>query len=560
MKSKANPSKDNSSSSSCGASIAGISLPKWLLLSLALRIFLIAYGHIQDSLSSVRYTDVDYDVFMDAARFVAGDNRNLDLDIQAKKEESIELLTDAASPPSSFSSSPSSSSASPYRRLTYRYTPLLSWILVPGVLLQRTGDHMAEGVMGSYIALQEGREGGGKESEFEFGLIEWGGVSYPYEWALAKSLSVIGLAWGKMLFALCDLVVGWLIFKILECKKVNGKMCLAMSLCWLLNPLSFLVSTRGNAESLLASLVLATLYLVLQKRLILCAVFFGLAIHMKFFPVIYSLGLFLFLDENFEPASSSSSSSSSPHSSASTSSKTSVSSPPLSFTCSRFFNRNRLMCVLVSALTLGVLTGIMYWLYGYEFLYETYVYHIIRKDNRHNFSVYFYLLYLEFESTGMARFVSLACFIPQVVLLVILSVCFYRDIIFCCFTQTAVFVMFNKVCTSQYFNWYMCLLPLILPYQLCKNTSKLDKNGNASKLDFGLSFKRITAIAGCILFWFAGQGIWLAPAYFLEFEGRNVFMPLWASGLAFFVINCLCLCLIITNHSLRPTFVGGKML
>lgn len=41
-----------------------------LLLSAILHVGLIAYGSYQDARSAVKYTDVDYAVFSDAARFV----------------------------------------------------------------------------------------------------------------------------------------------------------------------------------------------------------------------------------------------------------------------------------------------------------------------------------------------------------------------------------------------------------------------------------------------------------------------------------------------------------
>jgi hypothetical protein len=48
-----------------------------------------------------------------------------------------------------------------------------------------------------------------------------------------------------------------------------------------------------------------------------------------------------------------------------------------------------------------------------QFVYETYLYHLVRKDNRHNFSVYFYHLYLRFELPA-AGATSLLAFVPQV--------------------------------------------------------------------------------------------------------------------------------------------------
>lgn len=75
--------------------------------------------------------------------------------------------------------------------------------------------------------------------------------------------------------------------------------------------------------------------------------------------------------------------------------------------------------------------------------------------------------------------------------------------------QTIAFVAFNKVCTSQYFLWFLWLLPLVWP------------SLKVGKIETGLA----------LVAWVGGQALWLSQAYQLEFEAKQVFARVWASGL-----------------------------
>lgn len=100
--------------------------------------------------------------------------------------------------------------------------------------------------------------------------------------------------------------------------------------------------------------------------------------------------------------------------------------------------------------------------WGYPFLYESYLYHVHRLDHRHNFSPYFYLIYLTYPThydttaplpvwQSLLRS-PLTSFVPQMVLSLGAGLLFGRrrkDLAFTWFIQTFTFVILNKVCTSQ---------------------------------------------------------------------------------------------------------------
>jgi phosphatidylinositol glycan class M len=141
---------------------------------------------------------------------------------------------------------------------------------------------------------------------------------------------------------------------------------------------------------------------------VLGGIFYGFSVHFKIYPIIYSVPFYLFIDANIDLIKK---------------------GQKFKAITTNFFTKNRLIFAFVSAITFFSLTGLFYYIYGYEFLYETYLYHLIRKDNRHNFSVYWSLIYYTYDSPS-TLFTSLLAFIPQWTLVTLTGAYFYYDLYF----------------------------------------------------------------------------------------------------------------------------------
>ncbi|KAI4835634.1 GPI mannosyltransferase 1 [Plasmodium brasilianum] len=204
------------------------------ILGILIRLVIYYYGLWQDNNLDVKFTDIDYYVFSDAARYVLNNK-------------------------------------SPYNRYTYRYTPLLAYLMLPNIFIH-----------------------------FSF---------------------------GKILFSSIDLLVSIIIIKIIKIKYPECKNYIFYVYLWILNPLVIIISLRGNSDSIPCLFVLLTILCIYQKKICLSAIFYG---------------------------------------------------------------------------------------YGRKFLYESFIYHLVRRDHRHNFSLFFYIMYLSIEKSS--KIIPLIIFVPQVIL------------------------------------------------------------------------------------------------------------------------------------------------
>ncbi|RAO65172.1 uncharacterized protein BHQ10_001184 [Talaromyces amestolkiae] len=340
---------------------------------------------------------------------------------------------------------------SPYLRDTYRYTPLLAWFLIP--------------------------------------------TTWEPNW--------LWFSFGKVLFAIADLVTGWLLLLVLrtEFPGMSEKARL---------------STRGSSEGLLGVMVIALLWAVLNRHIVFASVLLGLGVHFKIYPFIYAPSIIWFLSATNTPSTS------------------------LVKRLLNFITFERVKVTVISLLIFIGLNVWMYSLYGHSFLQHTYFHHVTRIDHRHNFSPYNTLLYLsaatddiDAASRGI-KFESVA-FLPQLFLsaFAIPLALAKKSLPGAMLAQTFAFVTFNKVCTSQYFLWYLVFLPLYLP-----------SSSFMSNPILGI---------GALIMWILSQAFWLHQGFQLEFMGLSTFLPgLWLASLGFFIVNCWILGIIVSDVGKWP--------
>ena len=245
---------------------------------------------------------------------------------------------------------------SPYERETYRYTPLLAILMIPNIKI-------------------------------------W----YPI---------------GKFLLSTIDVGVGYLIEKLLRAQEKQLKEDRTFneilkaendeayynyaSLFYLYNPLTIVICTRGSADCIITFLVLLSLIYLEKKKYYLSALIYGFAVHFKIYPIIYAPSLFLYLlykefiqnkngPKELEPI---------PffqriyHKIKST----------IIMVFSNLFTKTALFFVIISSGVFFFFLALFYKLIGYKFLYEYLLYHLIRKDHRHNYSIFYYTIYLTYDN------------------------------------------------------------------------------------------------------------------------------------------------------------------
>ena len=410
------------------ARIARLSAPaKVLCIATAVRLSLLVYGLLQDTYSPVKYTDIDYQVFTDAARYVA-------------------------------------TGSSPYERETYRYTPLLAWILIP---------------------------------------TSWGGW-----WIL----------WGKALFAASDLIAGVMIAKALHVQGLEPERAWKYASIWLLNPMVATISTRGSSEGLLGAIIATLIYCVVKEWTATTAMVLGVAVHFKIYPFIYGVPILWSL---------------------SMPGRVQDNEQSVFRSVFEFPNRSRMLFLCVSLTTFAVLNGLFFVIYGTAFLQHTYFHHLSRVDHRHNFSPYNTILHLSSFATSTSPgsktpLAASLAFAPQLLLsTVMIPLALTKGakmVPAIMFAQTLAFTTLNKVVTSQYFLWYLVVLPFHLP------SSSLLERPNKSFVVLGL--------------WVGSQVWYLYQAYNVEFLGKSRFAGisgLWGASLGFLAVNLWILGIVVRD-------------
>lgn len=500
-------------------------------VGVALRVALLCYGLVHDQLFRVRFTDVDYLVITDAAEHMLDGLHaawTSDWDLSGLLGNWLSASTSPCWPDGCLSTS---GGGSPFDRATYRYSPLMAVLVMPGVIMRRQ---------------------------------------------LSGSLGVFAtsLWFGKAIFCLLDVLCGTVCYDVAvllfdrpssnsnvaaaksgrasrpaqfrgptTLSPVKNAAKIAIAACVLWNPLMINICSRGNCDTLVALLCLLMLRSFLRRSYVAAGLWCGLAVHVKIYPIIYAAALVFALWYR----------------------ETSLKAAALR-QASGWINSLRYTIVAAGATIFGagVPTLLSTLAYGHRYIDEALLYHVGRLDHRHNLSFYFYGMYLatfgrEASRPGrgsggtsstesavaavhqsalakelLSDYTTLgsSAFLPQVAAMLVVAWSLRANVGQALAIQTVVFVAFNKVSTVQYFAWYLPFIPFVL-IPLMLPAASGSPSTPSPVAGFILSGKALLAL------WVIGFVGWLLLAKQLEFDGEDRFFVLWLCSLFFFVAHVL---------------------
>ena len=254
----------------------------------------------------------------------------------------------------------------------------------------------------------------------------------------------------------------------------RGKAVVACLASWTLNPMVVGISTRGSSEGTVMLPILLFAWFITVQRRTLAAICLGLGVHLKLFPIVYLPSVLIFYgllpwavsrhrgSISGENATSVLSTPMKPPRSTITTTTTNT-----SFSSSLVHLKKRHVAFTVLTIGTAVLLFLgVYYAYGWKGIEESLLYHLTRKDHRHNFSPFFALFHNS-DASNDNNISRILLFIPQVLMMLAVSVRFGKvDLPFACFLQTWLFVSFNRVITSQVLTIILimvvlCVVPVL---------------------------------------------------------------------------------------------------
>lgn len=420
------------------------------VVAVALRLLFIVVGVVLDSCSGIpSYTDIDYYVFTDAARLAWN-------------------------------------GVSPFERSTYRYPPLLAWILTPTV---------------------------------------W------FPW------------FGKVLFAIAD--AACCLELLYSGAALGHERAQLYAWLWVFNLPSINICTRGSSDAITNYLVLYLVRKVMKlktigprhNQLVSLGVLFGLLVYLRIYPIIYASAILWHITSNVRSKNEDLS-----FAVFHVGIKFSVAATStfylLCWVSYCFYGNSYVENALLYHLTREDHrhSFSVHFLGSYlsHSARQTYVESLLNWMQRHSsfFGVIAALVQATDSSiaTAVVKLVTalmskLLLFLPQLVLFVLIVAKFATgNLPVCLLLQTMVFVAYNKVITAQYFVWYLCLVPLAMP---------------------SLQFIPWRWAGTVLIAWVASLTWWLLQAYQLEFLGQDRLVAVWLASLWFHAANVLVIAVIV---------------